>query len=363
MKKLSNLATEGRIFLVKMYYYHHMNMDYVKNAYKLSYEGVEVPSEDAILAAVSLFETTGSIHISQDFCKESTFEIVQVQDNDVSVDVKTEPEDEDSCKPEVVYLPEGSSGSADMPNSPLETLDEIKEENVKSSIKQRKVKKKPPVGEKSEETLFCSECDLSFKTKFWLKKHLQRAHIHKKFNCSRCNKKYVSQANFDSHQKACQGKTEEVFLCPVEGCGRTLKTKSTLKTHQRIHTSRDFICEVCGGRFLTQRLLTIHMVIHTGIKPFECDICFKKFTAKSTLKTHIRYHTGERPYKCDFCESAFVDRQTMIVHRRQHTGEQPFSCPYENCNRFFKQKQNLRSHLKHIHNVQPKPNAKKPSKY
>ncbi|XP_059608727.1 zinc finger protein 239-like isoform X1 [Phlebotomus argentipes] len=357
MKKLSSLAKEGRIFLVKMYYYHHMNMEYVKNAYKSSYKGAELPSDDAILETVALFETTGSIHLSQELCEEIPFEAVEVEEKCTPMDVKVEPEDDlsspgaSNCFPEELYT---------IPETLLKEED-IKEELPKKSTKSRKMRTR---ARSSRDQLFsCSECNQRFKFKSVLHKHIMR-HSERRFSCpKKCGNKFKTTLHANTHAAACIGKVTENFQCQHAGCGKILKTKSGFKRHALVHSERSFICECCGGRFVSKRSLDIHALTHTGEKPFQCDICFKKFTAKATLKTHIRYHTGERPFKCDFCENAFVDRQTMIVHRRQHTGEQPYSCPYDDCTRTFKQKQNLRSHLKHIHNVQPKPNAKRSPKY
>ncbi|XP_045180276.1 sal-like protein 1 isoform X13 [Mercenaria mercenaria] len=49
-------------------------------------------------------------------------------------------------------------------------------------------------------------------------------------------------------------------------------------------------CSVCGKVFRTTSSLSIHMRVHTGVKPFSCDICGKKFNQKSNLKSHQVVH-------------------------------------------------------------------------
>uniref|UniRef100_A0A1B0CFQ0 C2H2-type domain-containing protein n=2 Tax=Lutzomyia longipalpis TaxID=7200 RepID=A0A1B0CFQ0_LUTLO len=357
-----------------MYYYHHMNVEYVKNEYKLFFAGGELPSDEVILETVSLFESTGSIHISHDMCMKDPFEMVEVEGRNFSVEVKSEPEElgqgdfnvfqeESSEKLDVPMKEEDSDEytpirSRKLRKSKKKATVEGKEETEEQCVNK---KEQPEDMEEEKPTFSCKDCNLTFNVKTQFAKHL-RTHPPKEYTCEKCGKKYKKKNHAEYHMKICHGDYAEEFRCNIEGCGKVLKCKENLKRHQRIHKARNFVCDVCGGRFINQRNMEIHMRTHTGARPYECDICHKKFASTCTLRIHIRYHTGERPYKCDFCDNAFVDKQTMIVHRRQHTGEQPYSCPYEDCNRFFKQKQNLRSHLKHIHHVQSQPNATKPFK-
>ncbi|GAB0087789.1 hypothetical protein DMENIID0001_021360 [Sergentomyia squamirostris] len=361
MKKLTDLNKQGRIFLVKMYYYHHMNMDAVKNDYKVSCN-VELPTDEAILETVSLFESTGSVLISH--------ELGDLYENskDLAFDVKSEPQEDHNLMADDDNVDDNDEEMPSVFAIPVlaEVSSSSQEDSTEKKMGKRGRPKKNVNQEKKQQLYKCSECLETFESRFFMRKHRKIQHRSKKnLRCTKCMKYYKTKLYLDLHMKACLNNLPqpENFTCPEEGCGRVLKSMSTMRKHRQTHSERRFICEICGSRFHQQRTLDIHMTVHTGIKPFQCDICAKKFTAKATLRTHIRYHTGERPFKCDFCENAFVDRQTMIVHRRQHTGEQPYSCPYDTCKRFFKQKQNLRSHLKHIHNVQGRPNAKRPCNY
>ena len=49
-------------------------------------------------------------------------------------------------------------------------------------------------------------------------------------------------------------------------------------------------CDVCGKRFKCKSALEIHILVHTGERPFGCDICKKTFSQKGNLKQHLRTH-------------------------------------------------------------------------
>ena len=59
-------------------------------------------------------------------------------------------------------------------------------------------------------------------------------------------------------------------------------------------------------------MLTRHMRLHTGYKPYSCKVCGQVFSRSDHLSTHQRTHTGEKPYKCPSCPYSAC-RRDMIT--------------------------------------------------
>ena len=51
----------------------------------------------------------------------------------------------------------------------------------------------------------------------------------------------------------------------------------------------------------TSSQVTVHMKIHTGVKPFHCTLCPFKSARQIDRTRHLRTHTGEKPFECEYC--------------------------------------------------------------
>ena len=54
--------------------------------------------------------------------------------------------------------------------------------------------------------------------------------------------------------------------------------------NKHLADDRKYKCEVCDKSFKTKGHVKRHMMVHTGIKPFQCVICEKHLSRNSDLK-------------------------------------------------------------------------------
>ncbi|CAG9763090.1 unnamed protein product [Ceutorhynchus assimilis] len=203
----------------------------------------------------------------------------------------------------------------------------------------------------AEKRFECYQCGKRFVFKNVLNHHIQSTH--KKpprtdLICPHCGKKFKETPWFEKHVSSHDPNHKPEFQCPIclKGltCGKYLEAhirkRHVLNSKFPCHF-RKYCCDICGKEMLKKNL-KIHMMSHTGEKPFECNYCGKAFVTRKCLKLHTRIHTKEKPYLCATCGKGFTQKYSVTVHMRYHTGERPHRCL--NCPKGFVTSSELKNH-------------------
>ena len=110
---------------------------------------------------------------------------------------------------------------------------------------------------------------------------------------------------------------------------------------------KKFSCGVCKKTFSGRSGLYLHnKTKHNESNPNKCKICLKVFPCKSQLDKPIRVHTGEKPFVCSTCGRGFSQKCVLKTHQTTHSEERKHKCDICHEGRFFKTKNQLRTHMK-----------------
>lgn len=140
---------------------------------------------------------------------------------------------------------------------------------------------------------------------------------------------YQFSERINEQKRAAGCDTNSNFVCPM--CGNVFLSYNSLANHMVSHlpseviTTQDgnngskvHLCKVCNRSFSRCDMLSRHMRLHTGLRPYECHLCRQVFSRSDHLHTHLRTHTGEKPYRCSHCMYAAPRRDMVTRHMRVH---------------------------------------------
>ncbi|VEN38655.1 unnamed protein product [Callosobruchus maculatus] len=146
----------------------------------------------------------------------------------------------------------------------------------------------------------CSHCSSTFKTQKGLDEHIAKKHpifsessTHQILQCPNCTYRTIQQSELDKHMLV------HLRLRRCMHCDATFKMRRTLDNHI-IREHPDFIGSVAG-------------------KIHECPNCTYKSTKISELKRHLSVHSNagsdtELSNVCTYCNAAFKLKRTLAKH-------------------------------------------------
>ena len=201
----------------------------------------------------------------------------------------------------------------------------------------------------------CDQCDKVYKSQRTLNDHLIR-HTGQTFPCTLCDSVLVSKRGLNDHVRKLhspgtklqtKNRLAQRIKCTL--CEKSYKHWDDLKVHLLWHSGqRPYECNVCSKKFYSRKILRRHCsYVHDKIKRyqvqrFQCNICDKRFTNSTSLKRHMYIHCGEKPFKCSICPKAYTNKALLNQHLVSHSDQKGFPCHV--CKRVFNWKYDLKKH-------------------
>ncbi|XP_052233490.1 uncharacterized protein LOC127846353 isoform X3 [Dreissena polymorpha] len=233
----------------------------------------------------------------------------------------------------------------------------------------------------------CSACKRGFKTSETLEKHVNEAEC-MNYACSACDQQFHLKSHGRDHMESCTGVfspddppvlrkiNEESFIC--QQCGKSFSTKSNLTKHILLHGDKQHKCPYCEKAFhldiyLKEHLSGVHLnhfkyqcndcgrmmksktgfnehvrVFHTkNAQVYTCPECNKQFKQRGNLRSHMFSHSEERKFACDICLKSFKYPDQLSRHKLEHRSTVKFSCII--CNKNFFRNTELKKHIELYH--------------
>ncbi|KAL8653971.1 MAG: hypothetical protein Q9210_001778 [Variospora velana] len=106
------------------------------------------------------------------------------------------------------------------------------------------------------------------------------------------------------------------------------------KTHRR-NQSTATVDETDGtnqGTGITEDEISTYVAGPRPDNRYMCtyEDCNKLFGRKENIRSHIQTHLGDRQWRCNHCHKRFVRQHDLKRHAKIHTGQKPHTCPCGN---------------------------------
>jgi hypothetical protein len=212
----------------------------------------------------------------------------------------------------------------------------------------------------------CTQCNKRFRFNGLLERHLKVHSNDKPHACTKCKSTFKGVEALKLHMRTVhpvrKGEWHGLHQCP--DCDAKFEWLHELVKHSNKH---NIVCSICEKRFdgpHGPKNLRFHMqTTHSEDRPWPCTMCEKRFKRKGGLRTHLEaVHDSQlevmedeehrtKPHACAHpgCGRRFKLKNLLTAHLRVHSDERPHPCTH--CEKRFKTKGELKSHLKAVHKI------------
>ena len=225
----------------------------------------------------------------------------------------------------------------------------------KSTSKDETVLLKRPKNGPMTNRFECKICHQFLSSKSSLKRHNMLHTGERPFKCSLCEKSFTQPHHRLNHELShwavksmpnstpCQsGRSMGSVSSSVSGsspeyeervrrcreCNKTFPSLQSLRKHLTIHdTSRQFVCSICGMRFLKRAHLTVHNYTHMVTPRLCCPNCGKLFSRVENFEKHLLQHDHSTTYTisshqirylCKYCPKKCRSLSGLSRHMSVH---------------------------------------------
>lgn len=177
---------------------------------------------------------------------------------------------------------------------------------------------------------------------------LEELRLMNQFQCSQCPSSFSTIEKLSAHEN----RHSMEFVCKL--CGKKFLMQYRYQNHLEQHKQNKFSCDHCDKWFYKQHRLDEHMDVHFPCDSFQCLNCEEKFTKGSQLNWHQNtVHNKKPPFKCGYCSYETVVKQNFEKHRGMHIRYAAkimkvfYKC--DECPQSFREKDVLEMHKRCIH--------------
>ena len=136
-------------------------------------------------------------------------------------------------------------------------------------------------------------------------------------------------------------------------CDVAYTTFGMYQTHMQKYHDKSLACDDCGKRFTLPNALTNHIINHHTKFPKSCDECSHYCASKEEFKKHMANNHGvgiqEKTIPCEICGKMFKNKYNLKAHVKLMHGKAEGEFPCDQCGKVFRGKASLEYHTK-VHN-------------